>query len=163
METLYDSAQGLGLTATTLNYLYLAGLNKPVRWDGLGDLRMWFYWDLVDDPPKGVVPAYSLPEVAVPAHDPPEVVVPAQKAPEAAVPTYSSPEIGVPANETPKVAVAANYVPEMEAIPELFDCRIPAKVANKGIVLNFYPEPPWSVLPAPPWLSTGGQYRQELP
>ncbi len=47
-EALYDTARGLGLTSATLNYFYLAGLDKPVSWDRLGDLRTWFYWDLVD-------------------------------------------------------------------------------------------------------------------
>ncbi len=47
-EGLYDAVQGLGLTEASLNYHYLAGLDKPVNWDGLGDLRAWYFWDLVD-------------------------------------------------------------------------------------------------------------------
>ncbi len=47
-EGLYDAVQGQGLTKASLNYLYLAGLDKPVNWEGLGELRTWDFWDLVD-------------------------------------------------------------------------------------------------------------------
>ncbi len=144
-EALYDSAQGLGLTATTLNYLYLAGLDNPASWEGLGDLRMWFYWDLVDyppnaavlahDPPEAEVPAYSLSEAAVPANDPPEATVPTHKAPEAVVSAYSSPEIAVPAHETPKAAVPAHKAPEA-AVPAYSspEIAVPAHETPEAVV-----------------------------
>ncbi len=44
-EGLYDAVQGQELTEASLN---LAGLDKPVNWDGLGDLRTLYFWDLVD-------------------------------------------------------------------------------------------------------------------
>ncbi len=47
-EGLYDAVQGQGLTKASLNYLCLGGLNKPVNWEGLGELRIWNFWDLVD-------------------------------------------------------------------------------------------------------------------